>query len=68
MSVSSSDAEDEQTQWEGWEDDEPDGGPVQSLFEDATFPTVEAAIVHDAKKHCFDIRQFCALVFFTLFA
>eukprot|EP00884_Botryococcus_braunii_P021036 jgi/Botrbrau1/7616/Bobra.0159s0065.1 len=60
MSVSSSDAEDEELQWEGWEEDT-DGAPVKSLFDDVEFKTVEAALEYDAATHFFDLRQYCAL-------
>ena len=42
--------------WSDWEDEE--GGAVQSLFTAATFPSVDAALAHDAAEHGFDLRAF----------
>jgi hypothetical protein len=43
--------------WSDWEEDE-EVGAVQSLFTAATFPSVDAALAHDAAEHGFDLRAF----------
>jgi hypothetical protein len=66
MPPSSSEEEDEDVQWDSWEDDEFDGGPVKSLFDDSTFANVQLALNYDTETHHFNLREFCAVVYSLL--
>lgn len=67
MSLSDSEEDDGEDEWQNWEDDDDsDGSPVKSLFDDSTFPCIVSAIHYDGQTYNFDLRQYSALVHSTL--
>lgn len=63
MSLSDSDDDNGEDEWYNWEDDDSDGPPVKSLFDDSSFPCVVSAIHYDGQTYNFDLRQYSALVY-----
>ena len=62
----SSQADDDQN-WDDWVSDSFAKHPSKSLFDENTFPSVEAVLLHDKSTHGFDLDGTCLRLCLSLF-
>lgn len=58
--ASSSTGSDHDDDWNDWVDEDNQGLPTRSLFEDSVFENRQLALQHDKDNHGFDLVAFCS--------